>query len=571
MKLIFRYLRRHLSIFLLSTAFLTLEAFADLLQPTFMSRIVDDGVADADLRGILTYGLIMLGIALVGAVSAAMRNIFASRTSQMVGRELRSDMYAHIQGFSQENIDRLQPASLMTRLTNDVTQVQNFINSLMRMMIKSPITCVGAIALIIWQTPRQSPVIITICLLSAAWIFGNIRIGYPRYSRVQRALDRLNGESREFLSAIRVVKAFNAEDEELRQFESASGDLRDKSVSAARVAAVFSPLITLTVNLGTVVLLWISRTQDAGQIGRLMASVSYMAQVQFSLLSFSNFLNVGTRASASSRRIGEVLDERPAQSFPDREIPDGIRGFVEFRHVSFAYAGTGKNALNDVSFKAAPGETVGIIGTTGSGKSTLVGLLPRLYDATEGQVLLDGRDVRDYPVVQLREAVGAVQQKAVLFSGTVSDNLRWGRKSATDGELRAAAVAACADDFIEETERGYDTWLGQGGVNLSGGQKQRLTIARALLRAPRVLILDDCTSALDAKTEARVLRSLRELRGSLTMLLISQRISTVMHADRILCLEDGFVRGFDTHDNLLRDCDAYRAIYDSQIGGGDDD
>lgn len=567
MKLILSYIRRHIGIFLVSTFFLTLEAVADLLQPTYMSYIVDEGVAQASVPRILHYGAIMLLIAMAGALGAVMRNIFASRTSQTIGKELRRDMYRRVQALSLENIDRLQPASIITRITNDVTQVQDFINGIMRILAKAPITCVGAIVLIILQTPRQAPVMAAIIVVAAGLILGNIRVGYPRFGRVQERLDRLNGVAREFLSSVRVVKAFRAEDEETAKFETASGQLAQANVSALRAMAVFAPLINLTVNFGIVMLLWISRNQDSGQIGRLMASVNYMTQVLFAVSMISNVINSAVRAIASSRRIAEVLDARPAQrQAPSPKAPE-IRGEITFEDVSFAYAGAASPSLSHISFHVSPGETLGIIGPTGSGKTTLVNLVPRLYDATGGRVLVDGVDVTEMDEKRLRAAVGVVAQKALLFSGTIMENLRWGRPDASAEALRRAARIACAEEFIEKTEKGYDTLLGQGGVNLSGGQKQRLSLARALARQSRILILDDCTSALDAQTESAVLGGLRGMGGDTTVLLVSQRIATVMRADRILCLDNGRLRGCGIHAELMAACETYRAIYASQIGG----
>ncbi len=569
MKLILRYLRRHLRIFLVSMLFLTMEAVADLLQPTFMSYIVDEGVSQASIDQILHYGLMMLAIAAMGACAAVMRNIFSTRTSQTIGKEMRLDMYAKVQSLSLENIDHLQPASIITRITNDVTQVQNFINGIMRIMAKAPITCIGAIVLIILQTPRQAPVMAAILVVAALLILGNMRVGYPRFGRVQQKLDRLNGVTREFLSSIRVVKAFRAEDEETEKFESASADLASASVSALRAMAIFSPLINLTVNFGIVMLLWISRRQDGAEIGRLMASVNYMTQVLFAVGMIANVINTAVRAVASSNRIQEVLEEQPAQQPPKNALVPEIRGRITFEDASFAYAGSQKDALSHISFQAEPGETIGIIGPTGSGKTTLVNLVPRLYDATGGRILIDGADVKQIEEKHLRDAVGVVAQKALLFSGSIRDNLKWGRPDADEEAIRRAARIACADEFIRETENGYDTLLGQGGVNLSGGQKQRLSLARALIRKPRILILDDCTSALDAGTEAAVLTGLKETKGRSTMLLISQRSSTVMKADRILCLDNGKLQGCGTHAELMENCETYRALYQSQIGGGE--
>ena len=567
MKLILRYLRRHTGIFLISTLFLTLEAAADLLQPTLMSYIVDEGVSRASVGMILRCGAVMLAVAAAGACAAVLRNVFSTRTSQTIGREMRRDMYAKVQSLSLENIDHLQPASIITRITNDVTQVQDFINGIMRIMAKAPITCVGAIVLIVLRTPRQAPVMAVILTIAALLILGNMRVGYPRFGRVQRKLDRLNGVTREFLSSVRVVKAFRAEEEETEKFDIASAELAQANTSALRSMAVFSPLISLTINFGIVMLLWVSREQNASEIGRLMASVNYMTQVLFAVGMIANVINTAVRAIASSERILEVLEERPAQQPPADPVRTDISGTVTFEDVSFTYAGAGKEALSHISFQALPGETVGIIGPTGSGKTTLVNLIPRLYDASSGRVLIDGADVRQIEEKRLRRAVGVVAQKALLFSGSIRENLRWGREDADDETLRCAARIACADGFVMKTEKEYDTRLGQGGVNLSGGQKQRLSLARALVRDPRILILDDCTSALDAQTEAAVLKGLRGMERKATVFLISQRISTVMRADRILCLDNGRLQGCGTHEELMKSCGTYREIYLSQIGG----
>lgn len=569
MKLVISYLKRHMAIFLLSMLFLTMEALADLLQPTYMSFIVDVGVKNADVSQILKYGGVMLLIALVGALSAVMRNIYASRTSQTIGKEIRKDMYNNVQKLSLENIDRLQPASIITRITNDVTQIQDFVNSLMRIMVKAPITGIGAIALIVIRTPRQAPVMLVILLIVSVFIVCNIKIGYPRFGIVQKKLDRLNGVTREFLSSVRVVKAFRAEDEETEKFDEASYNLALANTDAMRVMAVFTPLIGLTVNFGIVLLLWLSGGKDATQIGRIMASVNYMTQVLFAVNMISMVINNSVRAVASAERINEVLNEKPAQEKPLEPKFPKISGNIVFDNVSFTYAGCKRESLSDASFTVESGTTVGIIGPTGSGKTTLVNLIPRFYDVTKGRIIIDGVDVNEIDEKYLRSEVSVVAQKALLFTGTVRDNLKWGREDATDEEIKEAAKIACADSFIEEKEEGYDLLLGQGGVNLSGGQKQRLSIARALLRNPKILILDDCTSALDAQTEAAVLNGLSGINKDITVLLISQRISTVMRADKILCMNEGRVMGFGTHENLMANCDIYREIYDSQIGGGD--
>lgn len=567
MKLMLKYIRRHFGLFFTAIFFLTVETMADLLQPTFMAHIVDDGVKNMDIRKIVSYGCIMFLIALIGAFGAVSRNIFASYTSQLISKELRSDLFRKVQTLSLENIDRLQPASVITRITNDVTQIQEFINGCMRILVKAPITCIGAIVLVIIQTPQQIPMLVVILLIAAALIAANMKLGYPRFGIMQKKLDRLNNVSREFLSSIRVVKAFNAESQEEVKFENASMELADAGTSAMRVMAIFAPMINLSVNFGIVVLLWLSQNQDSMKIGRLMASVNYMTQILFALGMISNILNTAVRAVASAERIGEVLDEAPAQKLPDNPLYPEWRGDVRFEDVSFAYAGAGKEALSHISFHAKPGETIGIIGPTGSGKTTLVNLVPRFYDAIDGTVKIDGTDVTQMNPEYLRQSVAVVPQKALLFSGTILENLLWGKAEATEAEIKNAAEIACADSFISKTENGYNTLLGQAGVNLSGGQKQRLSLARALVREPKILILDDCTSALDAETEAAVLSGLRTRLQQTTVLLISQRISTVRRADRILCLENGTVQGFGSHEELMAACPTYQAIYNSQIGG----
>ncbi len=568
MKLMLHYIKKHMGMFLIAVVFLTIETFSDLLQPTFMSYIVDQGVKGQEMGLILRYGLIMLGITALGAVGAVVRNIYATRTSQLIGKEIRLDIYEKVQTLSYENIDRLQPASIITRITNDVTQMQNFINGIMRIMLKAPVTCIGAVVLIIFQMPKLIPLMLMILVCAGLLIYGNMKLGYPRFDRMQKKLDELNRISREFLSAIRVVKAFRAEEQEREKFKDASLQLAEAGISSMRVMAVFGPLINLTVNVGIVMMLWLSGREMSGEIGRLMACVNYMTQVLFALGMVSNILNSAVRAVASSARIQEILDEVPAQKEAERtslqeQILDGS---VIFRQVSFAYAGTARPALQDAGFSVKEGETIGIIGPTGSGKSTLVNLVPRFYDATKGQVLVGGQDVTRMSTAQLRQMIAVVPQKALLFTGTIQENLRWGNAKADMEEIRRAAEAACAEEFVAQLPEGYDTQLGQGGVNLSGGQKQRLSIARALLKKPRILILDDCTSALDATTEAQVLAGIRREAAGMTVLLVSQRISTVMKADSILCMEDGRICGFGSHENLMAKCEPYKAIYRSQIG-----
>ena len=582
MGLIFRYMRRHWAMALTAVSFLSIETVADLLQPTLMSMVVDDGVANRDLNRVLMWGAMMLAVAAVGALGAVTRNIFASRAAQLIGRDIRSDAYRTVMSLSCDQVDRLQPGAIITRITNDAVQIQNFAQGLMRIMLKAPITCVGAIVLIVVQVPGQLPVVIMLLAVSGVLIWRNMAASFPRFLAVQRALDRLGTVSREFLRSVRVVKAFGMEREESGRFGASAGDFAQANIAAQRVNAVYGPLINLTVNLGIVALLWLSRATDPGRIGALMASMNYMTQVLFALGRVSMILNSAVRASASARRIQEIFDQPAAsdvaagtQTDPARDSrpsggPDDGHGDdtgsgLRFDHVTFAYANSPRPALTDVSLAVPEGGTLGIIGPTGSGKSTLVSLLPRFYAPQSGRILWNGRDIAGMDVERLRADIALVPQKPVLFTGSVRSNLLWGDPDAGDERLERACRESCADEFVRELPGGYGAPIGQGGVNLSGGQKQRLSLARALIRTPRMLILDDCTSALDAITERRVLDHVAALRG-LTVLLISQRIATVRRCDRIAVMHGGRIAAVGTHAELMATCPQYQAIYASQVG-----
>lgn len=567
MKLIFSYIKKHMITFILSMVFLVVEAVTDIFQPALMSNVVDEGVARSDTGTILRYGTIMLIIAGIGATSAVIRNIYSSKHAQSVAKDLRRDIYKKTQTLSLENIDRISTASIITRITNDVTQVQDFVTGFTRIIFRAPIIMISAMVMVVTRTPWLVPTMLVVIAISVFIMFLNIRIGYPKFTKMQQRIDRLNHVAGEYLSSVRVVKAFNASANERERFDSASDALRRAGTSAMRTMAVFGPLINLTVNASIIVLLVIAHGKGGDHIGRVMASVNYMTQILFSLMIISNVFNRAIRAMASSRRIKEIFDEEPAQTVsPDAITPDIIGG-ITFRNVSFAYPGSEKNALTDISFACAPGETIGIIGPTGSGKSTLTNLIPRFYDATSGQVLIDGTDVTLADPEYIRANIATAPQKALLFTGSILDNLHWGSPDAEEAEVYKALEISDSMSIIESCKGGLNCMIGQGGVNLSGGQKQRLSLARALLKKPKILILDDCTSALDATTEANVLKALREYARDITVLLISQRISTVRKADKILCLDNGMIRGFGTHSDLMENCGEYRAIYESQIGG----
>lgn len=573
MKLILRYLRRELPLFLLAVFFLLLECLSELVQPAWTARIVDLGVYGSDRSLILRTGSIMLGIAVLGVISAVLRNLFSAVVSNRVSCALREDLYAKILTLSRENAGRLTTASLITRLTNDVNQIQVFVNGCMRILIRVPFTCIGALILLLRVAPQESSTVLLVLVLSAVLVALNLKTGYPRFGRMQEALDLLNRRSREFLSSVRVVRAFGAEEEEARKFDEASDHLRKTSTDAMEIMAVFTPLTQFAVNFGILLILWHMRVPDAGRTGHLLASVNYMTQMGNALSRASKILNTIMRASASAERIGEVFQEEPAVRFPENGVSLRPAGDVAFDHVSFTYPGGRSPALTGLTFSVSAGETVGIIGPTGAGKSTLLSLLLRDYDVTEGAVRLGGTDIREFGEKELTAAIACVPQKAVLFTGSIRDNLRMGKADATDEELRAVLGEAAAEELLTCTEDGLDTRLGQGGVNLSGGQKQRLTLARALLKKPVLLLLDDVTSALDADTESRIRRQLLEKGAqsapARTTFLVSQKVSSVMGADRILCLGDGRLLGEGTHAELMKNCPAYREICRSQMGGED--
>ena len=583
MRLIFHYIRKHLGIFLLSTLFLTMEAMADLLQPTFMSYIVDEGVKNADVRQILFYGAIMLGIALVGAVSAVMRNRFASRTSQTVGKELRRDMYHNVQRLSLENIDRLQPASIITRITNDVNQVQLAVALGVRMLIRWPFLAVGSMCAAL-AIDLKLGIIFLICTPAIGLVFWFVMARcIPYYKQLQAKLDRIALICREGLSGARVVRAFVREDHERERFAQAADDQAHTAIAVGKLSSILNPVTFLMMNLGVCAILWVGGIQvNVGELtqGQVMAFVNYMTQTLTSIVYVANLVVVFTKASASASRINEVLNCVPSITDEGNQPvalpePGNVASVpaLSLSHASFSFGAGAANAVNDVTLELPLGKTLGIIGGTGSGKSTLVSLIPRLYDAGTGSVSVMGSDVRAWPLDQLRHVVATVPQRASLVSGTIRSNLTWRDEAATDEELWAALNMAQASEFVRNKPQGLDAPVEAGGKNFSGGQRQRLTIARALVGAPQVLIMDDSASALDFKTDAALRHAIRErsMRGAaegglpLTTVIVSQRVSTVRDADIICVLDHGSVAGLGTHDELYTTCQLYREICQSQL------
>ncbi|MFP3388414.1 ABC transporter ATP-binding protein [Brevibacillus sp. SIMBA_040] len=567
-----KYIKKYGFIASVSMIFLTIEAICDLLQPTIMSRIIDVGVAQRDMDYVLQTGGLMLLITAIGAVAASIRNILATYVSQNFGAQLRSDLFSKVQSLSFDNLNKFDKASLVTRLTNDVNQVQVFVNGMMRIFVKAPLMCIGGLIMATQLNAELAVVLAIVVPIVGLFIYLNMKIGFPFFLKVQQALDRVNGTMREYLSGVRVVKAFNRFDFEIGKFTGANQELQKKSVSATRVMSIFSPAIMLTVNLGIVAVLWLGGLgveQGSIQVGHIIAFTNYMTQILFSLMLISMVFNMFVRAKASSGRIGEVFAEENQMTWKQEQLKEqaGDSGRIDFENVSFSYEGKeGEPVLRQISFTCLPGETVGIIGSTGSGKSSLVGLIPRFYDVTEGTIRVDGQDIRELDPKKLREKMSVVPQKTTLFTGTVLENIRWGKEDATMEEVEQAAMMAQAHEFISTTPEGYETRVGQGGINFSGGQKQRISIARALVKKPQILIFDDSTSAVDVATEGKIKEALKTYARGLTCILIAQRITSVMDADKIIVLDNGAVVDIGTHESLLVGCKVYQEIFQSQIG-----
>ncbi|WP_142063895.1 ABC transporter ATP-binding protein [Brevibacillus sp. AG162] len=572
MRFYLTYIKKYGVVAGISMFFLAVEAVCDLLQPTILSHIIDTGVAKRDMDYVLKTGGLMLLVTALGAVAASIRNVLATYVSQNFGAQLRADLFSKVQSLSFENLNKFDRASLVTRLTNDVNQVQMFINGMMRIFVKAPLMCIGGLFMATQLNVDLAVILAIVVPIVGLFIFLNMKIGFPFFLKVQQALDRVNGAMREYLSGVRVVKAFNRFDFERGKFTRANEELQSKSVSATRVMSIFSPAIMLTMNLGIVAVLWLGGLgveKGSIEVGHIIAFTNYMTQILFSLMMISMVFNMFVRAKASGGRIGEVFAEENQMSWKEEqphELP-GKKGRIDFEQVSFSYdGGGGQPVLKQISFTCLPGETVGIIGSTGSGKSSLVGLIPRFYDVTEGTIRVDGMDVRDIEPKRLREKMAIVPQKTMLFTGTVMENIRWGKAEATHEEVEHAARMAQAHEFISATPEGYETRVGQGGVNFSGGQKQRISIARALVKKPEILILDDSTSAVDVATEGKIKDALRAYAAGLTCILIAQRITSVMDADKIIVLDNGEVAGIGTHDELMTSCHVYQEIFQSQIG-----
>lgn len=571
MKRIFHYIKPYKWAFIFGPLLMITEVIGEILLPKLMANIINIGVAGHDTGYVIVMGVLMVVTALIMMVGGTGGAWFAAKGSVSMAADLRRDAFARVQAFSFANIDSFSTGSLVTRLTNDVTQVQNLVNMCMRMMLRAPGMLIGALIMSIAMNPSLSVILAVVIPVLVLTLFFVIRMAFPRFTAMQKKIDGVNSAIQENLTNVRVIKSFVRGDFEEEKFGKANSELMENSLRAFRVIITTMPIMMLAMNLTTLAVVWFGGQQVlAGgmAIGDLTAFITYVTQILMSLMMLSMVIMQSSRATASLRRINEVLDAKvdltdENASQKDLKVKNGK---VEFRNVSFRYyKNSEEKVLSGVSFTAQPGEVVGIIGSTGSGKTTLVQMIPRLYDVDEGQVLVDGVDVRDYSLKNLRDGVGMVLQKSVLFSGTIRENLMWGNEKATEEEIRSAAQSAQALDFVESFSDGMDTMLDQGGTNVSGGQKQRLCIARALLKKPKILILDDSTSAVDTATERRIRESFsKELKDS-TKLIIAQRITSVMDADRIIVLDEGGIVGMGTHDELMKTSEEYREIYDSQM------
>ena len=571
---IFSYLKPYRKYTILAVLCIAIEAVFELIIPFLMADIVDVGVKNGDTTYIFTRGAMMGVCALLALLFGAGSARFAAICGQGLGAELRKEEYRKIQAFSFANTDRFQTASLVTRLTSDVTAVQNAVATGLRPGVRSPIMMVMALGLSFRMSPRLAVVFLVAAPLLGILLWQIVKRVRPMYGKMQGAMDQVNRIIQENLTAIRVVKACVRGDYEVEKFEEVNKNLRDTTERAFRLAALNMPAMQLIMYATILAILWFGGrlTMVGGmEVGDLTVFLSYVLQVLNSLMMFSAVFLMLTRSLASCRRILEVMDEEiditeiPGVTDPDAKVE---RGEIVFDDVTFRYrAGEGENVLDYVSFRIEAGQTVGILGQTGSAKSTLVQLIPRLYDVTDGAVYVDGRNVKEYPLKHLRDAIAMVLQKNTLFSGTVKDNLRWGNDHATDEEIDAACRIACVDEFIDRLQNGYDTELGQGGVNVSGGQKQRLCIARAILKNPKVLILDDSTSAVDTATEAKIRQGLADGLPGTTKIIIAQRVTSVQDADQILILEDGKISAVGTHESLMASNPFYQGLYQSQQKG----
>lgn len=565
------YLKAYTKESILGPLFKLLEASFELLIPIVMAHIIDEGINNRDMPYILQMGAIIVALGVIGLVCSITAQYFAAKAAVGFATALRYDLFRHIQSLSYSAMDTIGTSTLITRMTSDVNQVQSGLNLVLRLFLRSPFIVFGSMIMAFTIDVKAALVfVVTIPLLSIV-VFGVMIISMPLYRNVQNRLDKVLLHTRENLAGARVIRAFNKEEQEKKDFEQANDSLVKGQIFVGKISALMNPLTYVIVNGALAVLIWTGAWQVEGGVitqGQVVALVSYMSQILVELVKLANLIINITKSLACANRIQSVFETEPGMvPGPGVSVSVSVSGgdMVVFENVSFTYANASEESLSNLSFKVKKGQTVGIIGGTGSGKTSLVNLIPRFYDATRGKIYIDGQEIDQYTYEQLRDQIGVVPQKAVLFKGTIADNLRWGSPDATKEQLEDALRAAQALDFVQDKENGLDSMILQGGSNLSGGQRQRLTIARALVRRPNILILDDSASALDYATDARLRKAIKNLDKDMTVFIVSQRAASIWHADQIIVLDDGEMAGIGTHDELLKNCSVYQEIYYSQF------
>jgi len=577
---VLRYLKPYWVFALLCPLAMILEVSMDLLQPTLMSDIVDNGIlgdaaADENLRYVLITGLKMLVFSLIGCFGGIASAAFGTAAAQKMGNDLRKDAFAKVMHMSFQQTDKFTTGSLVTRLTNDITAIQEFVAMSLRMFVRTGMQFIGGIAVILTLNVNFGIVLVIslpVQLIAVAII---MKKASPLFSIVQSRLDKVNSVVQENVSGARVVKAFTREEYEINRFDNANTDLMTTNLKVQKLLATLNPILMIIMNASVIAIIMIGGFQveaKAMQVGEVMAAVTYITQILMSVMMVGMMFQQVSRSAASMKRVNEVLSTNPVISDGHKSADSDNSGTVEFRNVGFSYPGSsGKPVLSGIDLKAEKGQMIAILGSTGCGKTSLVNLVPRFYDATNGDVLVDGINVKDYDVDTLRSKIGVVLQKSELFSGTVAENIRWGCETATDEEVKTAAKIAQAEEFIDGFNDGYDTMISEKGASLSGGQKQRMAIARAIIKKPEILIFDDSTSALDLSTEAKLHKALRENLSGVTVIMIAQRIASVMRADKIAVLENGSICAFGTHKELMESSSVYRDIYYSQMKQGEEE
>ena len=574
-KKLLSHVREYKGAAILTPLFMLLEVAMEMIIPQFMASIIDVGIGNGDMAHIFRVGIFMLVTALIGLFAGVMGGKYGAIASAGFAKNLRSAMFRKIQTFSFKNIDRFSSSSLITRLTTDVTNIQNAFQMILRIGMRAPASLIVALVMAISISPKLSLVYVGALVFLVIMMIILLPITHRVFTQVFKKYDELNNSVQENVSAIRVVKAYVREKYETEKFHRATTNIYNMFIRAEKIMVVAMPIMMGTIYVVIMLLSWFgAKDVVSGEltVGKLTQLMTYCMNILMSLMMVAMIFVMLTMSVASADRIVEVLDEEPDIRDPEDPVMEVSDGSIDFSHVNFGYHETAEDyVLSDIDLHIDSGETIGIIGGTGSAKTSLVNLISRLYDVNSGSVKVGGRDVREYDVQALRDQVSVVLQKNVLFSGTIYENLRWGDKNATDEECRRACKLACADEFIDRLPDGYDTYIEQGGTNVSGGQRQRLCIARALLKKPKILILDDSTSAVDTATDARIRRAFREEIPGTTKIIIAQRISSVEDADRIIVMDDGRINGFDTHENLLKNNEIYRDVYESQTGGGSGD